>query len=344
MGAIRVLFDGWSLVHNPLGSAAWHLRTLLALSPEGVQPTLALPMEPSASNAIAGIETIHHHTHERGEWEQRLLPRLAEERGAKVIHTTSLGASLLGKVPTLVSPAETEIAGRGRLGEALGYGGLARAKILWPEDVPKGKVPGESSTLPPVVHPEFFLGKANVPRSLDLPDEFLLVHGLHDQKETLNLLESWTWASASIGELYPLLIVGLDEAGREFIKARLPEYHVQESVFVIGDIQAQDLPSLYRACTALVHLGIPAPWGNPLRHALAGGKAIVAHQEANTESIVSSAAYLISPGDLRGFGAAMITVVVDEKARQKLEESAQERAAHWPAAKFRNELLKIYEG
>lgn len=339
--ALRVLFDGWPLVHAPLSSAAWQLRTLLALNPDGAEALLGLPTEQDAANT-PGIETVHQHTHDRSAWEQRLLPQLAEKHQANIIHTTSLAASLLGKIRTLVSPAETETVGRGRLGEAVGRGGLARATILWPEDLPSTKFPGEVKTLPPIVHPEFS-SHANRPINPYLPDEFLLVQGAFDQNTVLQLLESWTWAAASIGELYPLVFAGLDAKMEEFLSARLPEFHVEDSVRVLRDVQAQDLPGIFRACTAMVHLGKPAAWGNSLRHELACGKAIVAKQDADTESIVGSAAYLVAPDDLRSFGAAMITVVVDEKAREKLEGNAQERAAHWSANKFDEQLLKIYE-
>ena len=340
--SIRVLFDGWPLVHDPLSAAAWHLRTLLALNPDEVQAILAQPTEPGSASLGAGIEPIYHHTHDRAAWEQRIVPRLAEQQQANIIHTTGLAASLLGKTPTLVSPAETEGKGRGRLGEALGRGGLARATILWPDDLPKANLPGEMGSLPPIVHPEIAVSNADRLSNPDLPEEFLLVQGTIDENSILQILESWTWAAASIGELYPLVFVGVGGSTRDFLLARLPQFHVQDSVRVFSVIQAQDLPNIYRACTALVHLGTPPPWGNDLRHALACGKAVVGCHEAITESIVGSAAYLVPPDDLRGLGAAMITVVVDEKAREKLEESAQALAAHWSAAKFKEELLKIY--
>lgn len=338
---IRVFYDGWPLVHDPLSAAAWHLRTLLALNPKAIQSIVALPTEPGITRAET--EAVYYHTHDRATWEQRILPRLAEEHRANLIHTTSLAASLLGKIPNLVSPAEKETKDRGRLGEALGRGGLARATILWPDDLPKAKLPGEVRLLPPVVHPEFAVGNVNRLSNADLPDEFLLVQGRLDEREMLQLLESWTWAAASIGEFYPLVFAGLNASVRNFLMARLPEFHVQDSVRVLNDVLAQDMPNIFRASTAIVLLGEPPPWGNAVRHALTSGKAIVAHREPNTEAIVGSAAYLIAPGDLRGLGAAMITVVVDEKARENLEESAQQRTARWSAGKFKERLLKVYE-
>lgn len=335
----RVLFDGWPLVHEPLSAAAWHLRTLLALNPEGVQPLVALPTEAGTS---PGFEAIHLHSHDRAAWEQRLLPRLAEEHRADAIHTTSPAASLLGKTPTFVSPADSDAGSRSRLGKALAQGGLARAAILWPEDAPKTKLPGKLRSLPAVVHPDFKAGSAERPSHLDLPDEFLLVQGKLNEEEILRLLESWTWAAASIGELYPLVITDQNASMKEFLAARLPEFHVQDSVMVLDHVQAQDMPGIFRASSAVVFLGEPEAWGNALRHALACGKAVVARQGSNTEAMVGPAAYLVPAEDLRAFGAAMITVVVDENAREKLEEGARGRAAHWSAGKFKDALLESY--
>src|SRR3990172_8561396 len=98
----RVLHDGWPLIHAPLSAAAWHLRTLLALNPKDVQPILALPTEPEVAGVANGIETTFSHVHDRGEWEQRSLQRLAFEHKANLIHSTSWAASLFGKIPTLI--------------------------------------------------------------------------------------------------------------------------------------------------------------------------------------------------------------------------------------------------
>lgn len=344
MPSIRVLYDGWPLLHEPLGAAAWQLRTLLALAGDDVQPLLALPTEPETTTVSRGPELVFHHTHNRGEWEQRILPRLAQEHEAKIIHTTGMAASLFGKAQTVVSPGEVESAGlHSRLDEAQGRGGLARAQILWPQDLPPARMPGRLRPLPPVVHLDFKPGRPALPSELSLPETYLLYQGSGDEALLLQLLESWTWAAASIGEYYPLVMIGLSESAQKFIGARAPEFHVQDSVRVLANVGPEHVAAIIQNSEAQVYLGPPAPWGNPLRHALACGKAIVAQQEANTEAIVGSAAYLTPAGDLRAFGAAMITVVVDEKAREGLEGAAQKRSAHWSAAQYKAELLKIYE-
>lgn len=333
----RILYDGWPLTYEPLSAAAWHIRTLLALHPPEVEALLAMPTEPQAG-LNPGVRMAFEHTHDQGEWEQRILPRFAQEAEA-AIHTTGL-ASLFGKARTLVSPA-SESAGRSRMAQAQGRGGLARAAILWPQDLPAPRLPGVVTKLPPAVFPEFSQ-RAAVLNKLDLPDEFILLDGLPDEAAALQLLEAWTWAAASIGEFYPLVIVGLSERLRAFVAARRPEFHVEGSLRVLANLQPQDLPAIYQLSTAIAHVGLSAAWGSGLRHALAAGKALVAQDDAYAQAIVGPAGYLLPANDLRGFGAAMITVVVDEKAREKLEDAANKQASLWRPADFQAGLLKLY--
>ncbi len=348
MGAIRVLHDGWPLLHAPASAAAWHVRTLLALAPSDIELILALPTEKPVEDIPQNVKIIHTAEDDRGEWEQGTLPRLAEEPKANWIHTTNLAASLFGNTPTLVSPTSSEQDRfrerglRGRLAVAQSWGGLARATILCPEDLPAPKLPGTIRKLPPVAHPAFVPKPEAAPIGLGLPEEYLLYHGASDEQTLLRLLESWTWAAASIGELYPLVVLGLDQIARDFLVKRLPEFHVQDSVRILAEIQFQHLPAIYQNCIALIHAGPPAPWGSALRHALACGKAVVAQQEPMSEALVGSAAYLVAPDDLRSFGAAIITVVVDEKARESLEDAARQRSARWEVENFRSGLAKIY--
>jgi hypothetical protein len=265
---------------------------------------------------------------------------LAGKHAASFIHTTGLAASLLGKATTLISPAEIEgEGGRGRAAAAQARGGVSRGQVLWPQDAGAADLASGIHTLPPVVHPAFTQPAHTA--APGLPDEYLLYHGRGERATLLQLLESWTWAAASIGELYPLILSGLSAEMGRFVESKLPDFHLQDYVRVV-QLAPADLPAAMRGCAAFIHPETPAAWGNPLRHALACGKAIVALQEPLTESIVGPAAYLVAPGDLRSLGAATITVVVDEKAREPLEEQAKQKSARWSADAFKKRLSEVY--
>jgi len=350
MSRFRVLYDGWPLIHQPNHPQSIHLQTLLSLAPEASDSILAIPVENNqAVGQLAGkVELLSVQEDDAGAWQQNRLPKLAEQYDAQVIHSTSPSASLFGSVPTIISPADIssqESGGkslRSRLGKSLGRGGLARAHSLWPNDLPPGDLPGTQHLLSPVVHPAFTETDTDPPAHLDLPETYIIYQGPADHESILKLLESWTWAASSIGEYFPLLILGLQEKEREFVEARLPEFHIEEYVQLVPTLPFNDLVSVYQHCSALAHLGDSSAWGNPIRNALACAKPIVASSNDRMESLVGPAAYLVPQNDLRAFGAALISIVVDEKVTVKLEEAARKQSAHWNEANFREELLPIY--
>lgn len=332
---LRILYDGWPLTHAPLSAAAAHLRELLATAPAEAELLLALPA--AIREALpARVQTVLAAPRERGEWEQSRLQALAAEHGAACVHTTARAASLLGKVPTLVSPAEYNDAGRSRMAAAQASGGLARARLLWPSDLPAPAHSSGLATLPP-----FAAAAVQGALPANTPQEYLLYHGSGQPEALLPLLKAWTWAAGSIGELYPLLIAGLDAQQEAWLQAQLPIFDVQDYVQTIHP-NPTELHALIRGCTALIHPEPPPAWGSSLRQALAYGKAVVALQEPLTEAMAGSAAYLAPAGDTRSLGAAIITVVVEEGVRAALEQQAAQKSARWDAGAFEVALKTLY--
>ena len=80
----------------------------------------------------------------------------------------------------------------------------------------------------------------------------------------------------------------------------------------------------------------------PVRLALAAGKPLVANKDAMTDAIVGPAAYLVSPGDQRALGAALVTVVVEEQVAMDLSRAAVQHSASWSAMEYREQLAEIY--
>jgi hypothetical protein len=52
---MRVLYDGWSLVHDPLSPESLHLLALLDHLPPGIEPVVAFPALPP--DWVGKIET-----------------------------------------------------------------------------------------------------------------------------------------------------------------------------------------------------------------------------------------------------------------------------------------------
>ena len=345
----RILYDGWPLIYQPDGPATLELSALLTLAPNGVQPLVAVPVDSSPEGFLQGFDLAHMASRDPLHWQQRALPALAKEHSAALIHSIQPGVALFGGVPSVVSPSgygRLDPAGRSlraRLGRALGRGGLAQAAVLYPSDIPAPKDSAANRAVPPAAHPHFSAKAAAPPADLELPESYLLYHGPSHPGTLLGLLESWTWAAASIGELYPLVLLGLTEEAKRFVEARLPDFHLDKYVHILPRVHPAHIAAIYQASAGLAHPAPPSLWGGPIRLALACGLPVAAQQHPGTAAMVQDAAYLVEAGDLRGFGAAMITIVVHDQVRGDLQQAAKKISARWEASAFQSELLKIYQ-
>ncbi len=354
---MRVLYDGWALVHQPDSPQALHLLALLAnLRPE-VHPLLALPG--AAPDWLPDdLETITLATRDnprsRLAWEQRLLPLFARRHQADLIHLVTHTPALFTGSPSLISPAGmlVEQAGGGfwsRLRRAAAQGGMSRlAGLLWPEDVHQAAprdLAGRIFALPPMIYPGFLEESGDAP-GIDLPETFLLYHGSYETRSLLRLLDAWSWAAGPIGEYYPLLLLGADAPGRQTFESLAASYDLDASVRLLPNLPPWQMPAVYRACTAIFHPAPALPWENPLRAGLVSGKAVVAMDSPLAGLLCGPAAYLVDGENARSLGAALITVIVEDGLRESLEKAALQRAAAWRlaqrAVEFGDRLLEIY--
>jgi hypothetical protein len=352
-----LVFDGAPLVWQPNSPAALHLLTLLERRPREARSLLALPgrpvfplpddipnvqvnTPPGVSGALA--------------WEQHLLPRLAREQRADLLHVTGKNAPLFGRVMTVLSPT-TPIrsaipATRRNMGErlrlAFGQGGQARLKAsFWPTDLPLPEVSQRIVRLPPCVHPAF--SEAALAPDLELPDEFILFHGSLDERILQRLLSAWSWAAAAIGETTSLLILGAEAPWKERIEQLSRQNSLSDSVRALPWLPVEGLAWLYQHCRAVFYPATIGPWASAMRLALACGRPLVGWESPLADALVGPAAYLVpgepeDPALNRALGAALITVIVEESVAKKLEEAARRRSAAWEAQDFQAALDAAY--
>lgn len=369
---MRVLYDGWPLVRGPIDPAGAHLQALLAnLSPE-VHPIVALPAEPPGW--LDQVDFVIRPTGESPldwlRWEQWTLPDLAKSVQADLLHLTTSSAPLSSRVPCVVSWTRSfedlndiftdrhseHRAFISRLRESFGRGGLSRSPaILLPDDLPQAAQIGAVHRLPPIVHPGFLLadsrekleaGNSHRPdplESIDLPETYILYHGPSDNHWLRRMAEAWRWASGPIGQNYPLLVVGLRDAGQALLADLTRAYNLGPSISALPPVSPVALTWLYRNCAAVFHPAPASPWSGSIRHALACGKPLVAAENPLTSALVGPAAYLVPEADPRALGAAIITVIVEEEVAVQLSRKAARRAADWNQADFGRKIARLYQ-
>jgi hypothetical protein len=366
-----VLYDGWPLAYRPASPAALHLLALLTAHPADLPAMIALPASsfyPLPEELEVYVVPTPDTEWGRLRWEQRCMPGLAQSARADLVHLTGSGAALFGRLPTLVSPAGFQrerpgVAGHpstftARLRDAVGQGGLARARAwLWPTDLPD---PAEGALLhrmPPAVHPLFCAPQA-LPaaaaaelEALHLPESYILYHGPAEAGDLRGLLAAWSWAAASIGGDYPLLLVGLDTVAQGHLAVLLDEYGLAGTGRALPPLSLPALAALYHTCSAVFHPVEPSPWGDAARLALAAARPLVGLETRRAGALAGPAAYLAplalaqqggEKAARRALGAALLTVIVEESMAEALAEAARRRAASWSFAEFTTRLGETY--
>jgi hypothetical protein len=374
---MKVLYDGWPLVYRPNSPAALHTLNLLARLPQEIDALLALPApspHPLPAQMRQCIEPTGSSSSAQLLWEQRRLPALAKGENVDLIHLTGDYPALFGPAINLTSPSGFELnrlfnlRARSpqslvtRLRSALAHGGASRLRgVLWPNDLPAPGIQAPLLRLPALVHPAFFpnhnaasgVRTAQTGTGLkrlasqDLPETYVLYHGPGDEGDMGLLFDAWTWAAGSIGEYYPLLLLGQASAAKR-IQGMVMARGLAGTVQVLPNLDMESLISLYRRCSALFHPAPVSPWGSPGRLALASHKPVVSLENRFSDALFGPAAYLVpeqnqGAPDARALGAAILTVIVEPSLTETLVQEASRRAAAWLAPDFESELYSAYQ-
>ena len=355
---IKVLYDGWSLHQAPNSPEALHLLGILGQRHPEVHPLVALTGELQSllpKGITPHVEPVPDTRSARLAWEQRSLPRMARRLGADLLHLTTSHPPLLGKIPSVVSPADYPTATppegmTDRLRQALSSGGMARLRgLLWPsplEAVTPDRITAPLYLIPPEPLTYTSLIFDGVPpelQALNLPETYILYHGPGDRRSLRNLLEAWSWAAHSIGEYYPLLILGLDMPSRTHLHALLGELDLQDTTYILPPLEPALVPHLYQGCTAVFHPAPPSAWGMCAWLALRMEKPFVAAESALADALAGAGAYLLPGQDRRALGAALITVIVEEGVAESLSQAGKQRAAGWDLNNFSDALFAAYQ-
>lgn len=173
-----------------------------------------------------------------------------------------------------------------------------------------------------------------------LPETYILYHGPAGARDLELLFSAWSWAAGPIGETYPLVVTGIPE-GR--IAGLLDAYGLGNTVRLLPEIPLGALAALYQGCSLLFHPAQVAAWGDPVRLALACGKAVVALETLRCAALVGPAAFL-APADQAGrtLGAALLSVAVEESLSTSLGQAALRRSAGLDGRLFSSGLANVY--
>jgi glycosyltransferase involved in cell wall biosynthesis len=146
-----------------------------------------------------------------------------------------------------------------------------------------------------------------------------------------------------------LLLVG-DGRARQAVEYKIDELGVRRAVIVTGMVPQVRVPEMLAAAdiAVLPYPQLPRPlWFSPLKlyEYMAAGKAIVASRDGQIAQVIrhGHTGLLVDPGDVDGLAQAMIELLRDPTARERLGQNARQQAVErhsW--AEYIKRLEQIY--
>lgn len=375
---MRVVINGWFLVHHPHTGTSQYLRALLEWLPK-VAPQHEYHVVVPAGKGAAGVEAgagyqVHPVPSGAGNFaklwfEQVTFPRAAGRLKADVAHVPHWAPPLRSPAPIVVTvhdiiPALLP-AYRGRLFVRL-YTALVSAatagaaRVLADSEASAKdiqaqlRVPAEHvRTIYLAAGPQYApTGDWRVDDPIrakyGLEEGYVLYLGGFDaRKNVRGLLSAWTWAANSVGQGYPLVIGGQlplpDGALFEDYLALAKELDVADTVKFIGAVAEADKPALYRGATAFAYPSRYEGFGLPPLEAMASGVPVVTTTGGSLPEVMGSAGYLIPADDTRSFGAALLTIVVEPQVHADLRQRGLEQAQQFSWERTARETVAAYE-
>jgi hypothetical protein len=360
---MRILYNGWPLVYQPNSPAALHLLTILSLHPQQMQAYLALPgksFHPIPSFIEKHVQATPETASGRLLWEQRSLPKIANQLDCNLIHHTTSTAALFGNTSQIISPTEilpgnsqelhskhsSSFADRLRFASA--QGGITRVKkLLWPSDLPTtDKV--TPVQLMPVTAPLLNSSEQDelhASSSLDIVDDCFLYHGPTSIDDLRFLANVWSRAAATIGEGTPLLVLSSDNLVEAEVESLKEEFQLGDTLDSLPMLTVHEIDRVYQKCRAVFHPLQVSAWGGAVRLALGHGKPVIGFETPAFDAMVGPAAYLVKRDNsdpLRALSAALITISIEEEAAEALATAAQQRVSNWDMTAFAMALERVY--
>src|SRR5579859_5791836 len=124
--------------------------------------------------------------------------------------------------------------------------------------------------------------------------------------------------------------------------AQIRELGLAGRVEWLGQIPIEDMPAVYSAADVCVYPSLYEGFGFPPLEAMASGTPVVASNAASLPEMLGGAALLVDPHDVRGFTAAVESVLSDQGVRSRLIEAGRKWVAGFTWGRCAEETVAVY--
>jgi glycosyltransferase involved in cell wall biosynthesis len=187
----------------------------------------------------------------------------------------------------------------------------------------------------------------DIKKKYNLPETFVLYLGGYDARKNIKaLLHAFTWVSATLGDMYPLVLGGnLPQRDSRLFPDPLRiarELGIEEFIVTPGWIAEEDLPLLYAAATVFAYPSRYEGFGLPILEAMACGTPVVTTNAASIPELAGPAAFQLDPSDTKHMAAPIIRLCTEEESNDEMIERGFDQVEKFSWDKTARETLQAY--
>lgn len=163
---------------------------------------------------------------------------------------------------------------------------------------------------------------------------FLFVGTIEPRKNLLRLLEAYACYTEKVEQPLPLKICGGSGWGLPMLQERLCTLGIVDWVEVLGYVDDEQLPSLYREARALLMPSLYEGFGLPIVEAFSQGTPVLTSNRGAMAEVAGNGALLIDPTSSDAIAAGLRPLTEDVDLVRALQQRALERvgAFSWDTA------------
>ncbi len=199
-------------------------------------------------------------------------------------------------------------------------------------------------------HDRFFPGnrdsaRAEVVRQYGLPWPFFLYVARleHPAKNHVRLISAFNQFKTATGSEWQLAFGGSDWHGAKCIRAAAQASPFAGDIKLLGFVDDEDLPVLYRAADVFVYPSLYEGFGMPPIEAMACGCPVISSTRGSLKEVVGEAAAVVDPEDLNSLAEQLTALAGDAGLRQQLRTLGLAQAQRFDWQKTADATLSIYQ-
>jgi glycosyltransferase involved in cell wall biosynthesis len=368
-----VLLDGRPAQGRPRGMGIYVTRLVQAFSaqPDGVKLKVALDKNAGAdpwADLPQTVERVWGEAKHTVHWEQTVLPAMAGNNGAALIHYTANASAWKCAIPHVVTVHDVifmrslfSISDRWYWRQAAAhlyyrYGvrrGARRAQMILTDSeysrtqvIKKLKLqPGKVRVIPlaePNVTeplPEDELNR--ILAEMDIKRPYVLGLGAIDKrKNTANLIRAFARLPRSAAPM--LVLAGFEKQEQSNIPRMITEYNLTPRVRLVNYVPAGQLAALFQGAAVFVYPSFEEGFGLPILQAFLQGIPVVTTQTASIIEVAGQAVRFADPADPRSLSREIMTVLTDPSEAHRLAYAGYMQAKRFNWANTARQTLEAY--